>query len=83
VDTSGYSSAENFGAVIPYTDLFLFDIKHLDELKHIGFTGVSNTGILENFRLILKSGRDIMVRIPVVPGINDDDEHLKQLRVSF
>ena len=80
VDTSGYSSPENFRTILPFTDLFLFDIKHLDELKHIELTGVSNTGILENFRLILKSGRDIMVRIPVVPGINDDDEHLKQLR---
>jgi len=80
VDTSGYSSAENYRNIIPYTDLFLFDIKHLDDLKHIGSTGVSNTGILENFRLLLESGKDIMIRIPVIPGFNDDMVHMEELK---
>ncbi|MGD0756349.1 MAG: glycyl-radical enzyme activating protein [Bacteroidales bacterium] len=80
IDTSGYSSAENYKSVIPFTDLFLFDIKHLDEEKHIGSTGVSNAGILDNYRLLLESGKDIMVRIPVIPGFNDDPDHLERLR---
>ena len=63
-----------------YTDLFLFDIKHLDEAKHIESTGVSNTVILDNYRLLLKSGKDVMVRIPVIPGINDDPDHLERLK---
>ena len=79
VDTSGYSSPENYRSIIPFTDLFLFDIKHLDEVKHIESTGVSNIGILENFRFILESGKDIMVRIPVVPGFNDDPDYLENL----
>lgn len=80
VDTSGYSSAENYKSIIPFTDLFLFDIKHLDEAKHIESTGVSNTLILDNYRLLLKSGRDVMARIPVIPGFNDDEKYLFRLR---
>lgn len=80
VDTSGYSSPENFKAVIPFTDLFLFDIKHLDEKKHIELTGVSNVSILENFRIIVNSGKDMMIRIPVIPGYNDDQLYFKRLR---
>ena len=80
VDTSGYSSAENFRSIIPFTDLFLFDIKHLDEAKHIESAGVSNTGILDNYKLLLNSCKDIIVRIPVIPGFNDDPVHLERLR---
>lgn len=80
VDTSGYSSADNYRSIIPFTDLFLFDIKHLDEAKHIESTGVSNTGIIENYRHLLESGKDIMIRIPVIPGFNDDTDHLERLK---
>jgi pyruvate formate lyase activating enzyme len=80
VDTSGYSSPENYRAVIPFTDLFLFDIKHLDEARHFESAGASNTGILDNFRLLLESGKDIMVRIPVIPGFNDDFDHMTRLK---
>lgn len=80
VDTSGYSSVENFRAVMPYTNLFLFDIKHFDDSKHIEYTGVSNIGILENLRMILKEGKDVMIRVPVIPGINDDPGNLHSLR---
>jgi pyruvate formate lyase activating enzyme len=80
VDTSGYSPWENFKSIIPFTDLFLFDIKHLDDEKHMEFTGVSNSGILDNFRLLTESGKDIFIRIPVIPGFNDDHDHLQRLR---
>jgi pyruvate formate lyase activating enzyme len=80
VDTSGYSSAENFKAVIPFTDLFLFDIKHLDDPIHLLYTGVSNRSIIDNFRIILESGRELIVRIPVVPRFNDDMDHLSRLK---
>ena len=80
VDTSGYASAESFNAIMPLTDLFLFDIKHLDDSKHFEYTGVSNIGILDNLRMVLKSGNDVMVRIPVIPGKNDDAVHLSEVR---
>jgi pyruvate formate lyase activating enzyme len=80
VDTSGHSSAESFRSIIPFTDLFLYDIKHLDEAKHIEYTGVTNTLILENYRLLLGSGKNLIVRIPVIPGFNDDTDHLERLK---
>jgi pyruvate formate lyase activating enzyme len=80
VDTSGYALQDNYRAIMPFTDLFLFDIKHLDDSKHIEYTGVSNTGILENFSMILKSGKEMMIRIPVIPGKNDDTAHLSKLK---
>lgn len=80
VDTSGYSSAENYKSIIPFTDLFLFDIKHLDEVRHLEFTGVSNIVILDIYRLLLESDTDVMIRVPVIPGFNDDPDHWEKLK---
>lgn len=83
VDTSGYTTEAKLNSVIPFTDMFLFDIKHLDEKKHIELTGVSNRLILSNYLSLLKSGKDLMIRFPVIPGYNDDINHLEQLRSFF
>ncbi len=80
IDTSGYSDYKNFMSVIPVTDLFLFDLKHLENLRHIEMTGCENTEILKNYHLLLESGKDIMIRIPVIPGYNDDYNHLDNMR---
>jgi pyruvate formate lyase activating enzyme len=80
VDTSGYASPENYRKLMPFTDLFLFDIKHLDPARHFEYTGVSNVDILDNLKLIISSGKDVMVRIPVIPGKNDDPENMTAVR---
>jgi pyruvate formate lyase activating enzyme len=80
VDTSGYAPSVNLLKIIPQTDLFLFDIKHMDPAEHLRLTGVSNELIIENFRLISASGKDIMIRIPVIPGHNDDRENLERVK---
>ena len=80
VDTSGYGLWESYETIMPFTDLFLFDIKHLDDSKHIEYTGVSNIGILDNFRKLVKSGKEIMVRIPVIPGKNDDAGNMLKIK---
>lgn len=80
VDTSGYSPAANYLKILPFTGLFLFDIKHLDSDRHAEYTGVSNKRILDNLRMILDSGTEVILRIPVIPGKNDNDEHLTALR---
>ncbi|OFY64629.1 MAG: hypothetical protein A2V64_13260 [Bacteroidetes bacterium RBG_13_43_22] len=80
VDTSGYSQNENYLKIIPFTDLFLFDIKQMDDSMHLKYTGVSNSLILSNFKLILESERDVFVRIPVIPGINDDPGNISALK---
>lgn len=81
VDTSGYAPAKSFRSVIPYTDLFLFDLKHLNDVKHIELTGVSNSLILSNYLLLLESGKELIIRIPVIPGYNDEYDHLEKLRL--
>jgi len=83
VDTSGYSKQEDFLSIVPFTDLFLFDIKHLDAEKHNLYTGVSNELILSNFKMILQTGKEVMVRVPVIPGLNDDPVNLEKLKVFF
>ena len=80
VDTSGYSEPEIIKEIIPYTSLFLFDIKHMDEKKHIELTGKPNTLIFSNLNLVLDSGIDLNIRIPVIPGFNDDQENLASLK---
>lgn len=72
VDTAGNVPWESFEKVIPFTDLFLFDIKHWDEERHTACTGASNRRILENLKKLEKRC-DIYIRIPVVKGINDGD----------
>jgi pyruvate formate lyase activating enzyme len=79
IDTSGHSPSDNFKSIIPFTDLFLFDIKHLDEQKHVEATGVSNTGIIENYKMLLGNAREVALRIPVIPGFNDDPDHIDRL----
>jgi pyruvate formate lyase activating enzyme len=80
VDTSGYAPAENLRTILPFTDMFLFDIKHLDKKKHKLYTGVSSSLVLDNFRIILDAGNDIVVRIPIIPGFNDDEESLGAIK---
>ena len=70
VDTCGFVSRGKIDKVIPFTDLFLYDIKAIDEDVHIKCTGVSNTQILENLRYLDKNDKQIEIRIPYVPGYN-------------
>jgi len=80
VDTSGYTSPEHLMAILPYTDLFLYDIKHLDPETHIKFTGVNNDLILSNFDMLLNVGAEVMVRVPVIPGVTADKKYMEVLR---
>ena len=72
VDTCGYVSKEAFDKVLPYADIFLYDIKAFDEDVHIKCTGKSNRQILENIRYLDACGKAIEVRIPYVPEYNAD-----------
>jgi len=79
VDTSGLAKWETIEEILPYTDLFLFDIKHLDNQKHIETTGVSNKLILDNLVKIIKSGTETILRFPLIPRLNDDNNHINEL----
>jgi pyruvate formate lyase activating enzyme len=79
VDTSGFVKYQNFQRLNPLTDLYLFDIKIIDNDRHLNFTGVPNQLILENLTKLSKSGVEIIVRIPIIPGVNDDDENIDKI----
>jgi len=81
VDTSGYTSADILRDVSRFVDLFLYDVKTLDDAVHKKFTGVSNRRILENLGLLVKWGKNIIVRVPIIPGINDNSEELRRISV--
>jgi pyruvate formate lyase activating enzyme len=78
VDTSGYAPREGFESILPLVDLFLYDIKLLDERKHLKFTSVSNKLILDNLRKLSDAKAHIIVRIPLIPGVNDWNEDMEQ-----
>lgn len=77
VDTCGYSSWENINSIRPYVDLFLYDVKLMDAGKHIKYTAVSNRRILDNLCNLSNARAHIIVRIPLIPGINDDNENIE------
>ncbi len=76
LDTSGFATWETLDRVRPFVDLFLYDIKLMDPDKHRKYTLVFNTRILDNLRRLAALGHRIIVRLPVIPGINDDTENL-------
>jgi pyruvate formate lyase activating enzyme len=76
VDTCGYASRGTIDKISHKVDLFLYDIKTMDEKKHMKYTGVSNKPILENLKRLAEDGSNIQIRFPIVPGINDDKENV-------
>ena len=79
IDTCGDAPYDRFSALLPYVDGFLYDIKHMDEQAHIRFTGVSNRRILENLKRLSADGARIDIRVPLVPGVNDDEATLEAM----
>jgi pyruvate formate lyase activating enzyme len=77
VDTSGYAPWEVFDEIHSFVDLFLYDLKLMNTERHQEWTGVSNADILSNLRQLVERGLNVIVRIPIIPGINDDKENLR------
>ncbi len=77
VDTCGYASREYLLSVAPLTDLFLYDLKIMNDDKHHQYTAVSNISILENLKALGAVHNNIWIRMPIIPGVNDDDENLE------
>jgi pyruvate formate lyase activating enzyme len=74
VETSGYAAPEVIIRIGDNADLILFDIKHYHRASHLGGTGVYNDRILHNLQTLIHRGREILPRIPVIPGYNDRAE---------
>ncbi|AEF16126.1 pyruvate formate-lyase activating enzyme [Thermoanaerobacterium xylanolyticum LX-11] len=79
LDTSGYVDIDKVKELVKYTDLFLLDIKHIDDEGHKKLTGVSNRKTLEFAKYISDEGKKMWIRHVIVPGITDDMEEIKKL----
>jgi len=77
VDTSCYAEPEIVESVAERADLFLCDLKHMDNEMHERFTGVGNNLILENIRRISQADKKIIIRIPIIPGFNDETANIE------
>jgi len=80
LDTTAHASWETIQPLVPLVDLFLVDLKHLDTSVHQKVTGVSNDLILLNLRKLAQTHSELAVRIPVIPGVNDDDASIISIR---
>jgi pyruvate formate lyase activating enzyme len=78
VDTAGQVNPSVLLKAAERTDLFLYDIKHMNSGKHQKWTGVPNERILSNLRLLSETGAKIIIRIPLIGGVNDDLENMRQ-----
>ena len=76
LDTTGFAPAEHYLKILPYVDLFLYDIKHMDSFHHKKLTGVSNELILANARLLAENGAALQIRMPVIPKLNAGEDNL-------
>jgi len=79
VETCGYTRWENLERFIPVTDLFLYDLKHIDEEKHLRYTGASNVVILDNLRRLVSGGSEVILRLPLIPGHNDSPGYITEV----
>lgn len=74
IDTAGCVPYSDFEMLLPFVDLFLYDVKALNRSLHERGTGKDNSLILQNLESLRKTGKSLRIRVPVIPGFNDDDE---------
>jgi len=79
LDTCGFAAWEALNSVRTDVDLFLYDLKVMDDQAHRKYTGVSNRLILQNLQRLAELGHRLVLRVPLIPGINDSTESLRQL----
>lgn len=78
VDTAGLTKTKMLLEVAKRTDLFLYDLKLMDSKRHQKWTGVPNEKILENLKVLAEAGAKIIIRIPLIGGVNDDAENITE-----
>jgi pyruvate formate lyase activating enzyme len=77
LDTTGFAPTEHFAEILPYIDLYLYDIKHMDTAMHKNLTGVGNELILKNARFLAEHGGALQIRVPVIPKLTDKETNLR------
>lgn len=76
IETSGFAEADVFRRVIEKCNLVMMDLKQMDDERHRHYVGVSNKRILENFEILKVSGIPMVARVPLIPGVNDNEAHI-------
>ena len=79
IETSGFAGQEDFESILPFVDLFLFDYKLSLPREHWKYTGVSNVAILSNLQYLSEQGAQIVLRVPLIQGINDTEQHFRAI----
>jgi pyruvate formate lyase activating enzyme len=79
IDTCGYAEPAAIQKVIKIADLWLFDLKLMNDLKHVEYTGVSNELGLKNLETLARAKENIIIRFPLIPGITDGFENLEEI----
>ena len=79
VETCGHVDSDVLMRISEHVDLFLYDLKLINDEKHRSHTGVSNKLILENLKNLSDGGRRIIVRFPILPGVNDDESNIEEV----
>ena len=79
IETSGFTSDEYFAQLIEEMDLIMMDVKHMDPAAHKRWTGVDNAPILRHLDMLIASDTPFIIRVPLMPGINDGRENLEKL----
>lgn len=80
MESMGCASYEVIESILPYLDVYLMDIKHINPQKHKEFTGKSNELMLENAKKIAQSGMtNLVIRVPVIPGFNDTVHEIQEI----
>lgn len=77
LDTTGFAPTAHFEEIMPYVDLYLYDLKHMDSRHHKNLVGVPNELILENARFLASHGGALQVRFPIIPKLNDSWENIR------
>ena len=77
LETSGCASESALKEILLYTDLVLYDLKHMNSEKHREYTGQSNEHLLSNARIVAAGGVKMLFRMPLIPGINDDMRNIR------
>ena len=79
IESASSTSFSQIEKILPYLDLYLMDIKHMDSAKHKEYTAHGNELILENAKKIAQSGVELIIRTPVIPGFNDTPEEIRAI----
>jgi pyruvate formate lyase activating enzyme len=79
LDTCGFCDQENLENILEYVDLILFDLKEMNEKRHKELTAASNFLIKQNLERILRKNKKVVLRIPVIPGINDSQNNFESM----